>query len=210
MIYNSYKYIYPCRPKNPIPPTELNDWEKMGMFGQPKLNGSNCTIFTNRKELHIMNRHNERLTNFKIDKDEIFSILDSDNWVAINGEYLNKNQLDENKKEFNHKLVLFDILVLDSTYLLGKTFRERINIIYDKFGTKESEKDYLYKISDNIFSVKTYEKDFLNLYNEFTKVDLLEGLVLKRSNAKLEPGLREDNNSKSQVKSRKQTKNYKF
>jgi hypothetical protein len=38
----------------------------------------------------------------------------------------------------------------------------------------------------------------------------VEGLVLKRKNAKLEVGTSENNNSKSQIKARKPTKNYKF
>ena len=39
---------------------------------------------------------------------------------------------------------------------------------------------------------------------------MIEGLVLKRSNAKLELGTSELNNTKSQIKIRKSTKNYKY
>jgi hypothetical protein len=39
---------------------------------------------------------------------------------------------------------------------------------------------------------------------------MIEGVVLKRKNAKLEIGNTENNNYKSQIKSRKVTKNYKF
>ena len=39
---------------------------------------------------------------------------------------------------------------------------------------------------------------------------MVEGLVLKRKNARLEIGNTELNNIKSQVKCRKPTKNYKF
>jgi hypothetical protein len=42
------------------------------------------------------------------------------------------------------------------------------------------------------------------------KIDMIEGLVLKRKSAKLEIGNTENNNTKSQVKFRKPTKNYKF
>ena len=39
---------------------------------------------------------------------------------------------------------------------------------------------------------------------------MLEGLVLKRSNAKLELGTSELNNFRSQIKCRKVTRNYKY
>jgi hypothetical protein len=39
---------------------------------------------------------------------------------------------------------------------------------------------------------------------------MVEGLVLKRKTAKLEAGNTENNNTKSQLKARKATKNYKF
>jgi len=39
---------------------------------------------------------------------------------------------------------------------------------------------------------------------------MLEGLVMKRKNAKLELGTSENNNIKSQLKSRKPTLNYKY
>jgi hypothetical protein len=39
---------------------------------------------------------------------------------------------------------------------------------------------------------------------------MIEGVVMKRCNAKLEVGSSELNNSKSQIKCRKSTKNYKY
>ena len=39
---------------------------------------------------------------------------------------------------------------------------------------------------------------------------MIEGLVMKRKNAKLELGTTENNNAKSMVKARKATKSYKF
>jgi uncharacterized protein involved in outer membrane biogenesis len=39
---------------------------------------------------------------------------------------------------------------------------------------------------------------------------MIEGVVLKRANARLELGATEQNNIKSQLKSRKPTKNYKY
>lgn len=211
MKYSSFKYIYPPRPKNAIPNSELDFYDNNSLLGQPKMNGSNCTIYTNGETFYIMNRHKQVLTNFKLTKEEILSMYKGDgNWIAINGEYLNKNKLDETGKTFNHKFIIFDILVLNNDHLIGKTFEERVGILDMLYGKNNSEKEYLYAVSENIYRVKTYYNDFSNLYNDLTKIDMIEGLVLKRKNARLEMGTTENNNIRSQIKARKPTKNYKF
>jgi ATP-dependent DNA ligase len=209
--YPTYRYIYPPRPKNAISPEDLQFWDNGTLIAQPKLNGSNCLIFTNGEKSMVMNRHNQRLTNFQLTNDEIKSIYrGSGEWMIINGEYMNKNKSDENNQSFNHKFVIFDILTLDGDYLIGKTFSERIEILDDIYGQEDSEKDYLYKISDNIYRVKSYQTGFFDLFNTLTPIDMIEGLVMKRSSAKLELGATELNNVKSQLKCRKATKNYKY
>ena len=108
--------------------------------------------------------------------------------MVINGEYLNKNKNDETGNPFNHKLLIFDILVYDSDYLLGRSFLDRQFILDDLYGKKECVKEYLYQISENIYRVKTYETGFDKLYNKYSKIDMIEGLVLKRKTGKLEIG----------------------
>jgi ATP-dependent DNA ligase len=212
MKFNNFRYIYPPRPKNAVNPDELTFWDNQQMIAQPKLNGSNCLIFTNGDKQFVMNRHNGRLTNFQISNDEINSIYRGTNkeWFVINGEYLNKSKQDERGITFNHKLVIFDILVFRSDYLVGKTFSERIDILDELYGKQESDKDYLYKVTDNIYRVKSYQTNFKKIFDELTSIDLIEGLVLKRKNAKLEVGNTENNNTRSQLKFRKPTKNYKY
>jgi hypothetical protein len=48
------------------------------------------------------------------------------------------------------------------------------------------------------------------MFEELIKIDMVEGLVMKRKSGKLEIGNTENNNTKSQIKFRKATKNYKF
>jgi ATP-dependent DNA ligase len=212
MRYSNYRYLYPPRPKNAINPDDLKFWDNDMLTVQPKLNGSNCVIFTNGVQVMVMNRHGQRLTNFSITQDELKSIYRGNpgEWMVINGEYLNKSKQDERGVTFNHKLVIFDILVFKSNYLIGSTFSERINLLDELYGTNESEKSYLYSITDNIYRVKSYTNNFKQLYDDLSKIDMVEGLVLKRSSAKLEVGNTENNNTKSQLKARKPTKNYKY
>jgi ATP-dependent DNA ligase len=212
MNYNSFRYIFPPRPKNAIPDTDLNFWDNNTLIAQPKLNGSNCLIFTDGEKTMVMNRHNQYLTNFNIPREEVLSLFKGQKgkWMVINGEYLNKSKQDENRLVFNHKLVIFDILVYNSEYLVGKTFQERVNLLDELFGNIDSEKSYLYSISNNVYRVKSFDKGFKSIFDKLTPIDMIEGLVLKRKNARLEIGNTENNNIKSQLKSRKSTKNYKF
>jgi hypothetical protein len=212
MNYNSFRYIFPPRPKNAIPDSDLNFWDNGSLVAQPKLNGSNCVIFTNGEKLMIMNRHSQYMTNVDIQRQEVLDLFkgESGKWMVLNGEYLNKSKQDENRQTFNHKLVIFDILVYNSDYLVGKTFQERINLLDELYGKNDSEKSYLYSISNNVYRVKSFESGFKSLYDQLTPIDMIEGLVLKRKNARLEIGNTENNNIKSQLKARKATKNYKF
>jgi hypothetical protein len=212
MNYNSFRYIFPPRPKNAIPDSDLNFWDNGSLVAQPKLNGSNCVIFTNGEKLMIMNRHSQYMTNVDIQRQEVLDLFKGEpgKWMVLNGEYLNKSKQDENRQTFNHKLVIFDILVYNSDYLVGKTFQERINLLDELYGKNDSEKSYLYSISNNVYRVKSFESGFKSLYDQLTSIDMIEGLVLKRKNARLEIGNTENNNIKSQLKARKATKNYKF
>ena len=210
MKYNSYRYLYPPRPQNAIPSTDLNYYDNGSFIGQPKLNGSNATIYTDGVKVIIMNRHGDRLTRFEINDEEILSLYKgTGGWMVLNGEYMNKSKRDENSI-FNHKFVIFDILVNDGDYLIGKTFQQRVELLDEMFHKNECEKDYLCNISDNVYRVKSYENNFSMLFDTLTPIDMIEGLVLKRKNARLEMGNTELNNTKSQVKARKATLNYKF
>lgn len=209
--YTNFKYIYPPRPKNAIPPSDLSFWDNNSLISQPKLNGSNCIIFTNGEDYLPMNRHKGRLSNFRIKKEELASIYRGDgDWMILNGEYMNKSKKDENKKVFNHKFVIFDIIAYKGEHLVGSTFSERVELLDEIYGKKECNKDYLFNVSENVYRTKSYFNNFEKTFNNFIKIDMLEGLVLKRKSAKLEAGITELNNTKTQMKCRKPTKNYKF
>lgn len=211
MKYKAFNYLYPPRPANAIPHTNLQDWDNSVMLAQPKMNGSNCVIFMNETQLFVMNRHAQRLTNFRIPKEEILQLHRGTGWMVLNGEYLNKSKVDETGQVFNHKLIIFDILVNESDYLIGSTFKERVELLDSLYSTNSSDKQYLFSVSPSVYRVKSYQSEFLDLFNSLTsRGSLVEGIVMKRKSAKLEIGNTSNNNSKSQVKCRVATKNYKF
>ena len=208
--YNTYSYIYPPRPKNAVPPNNIVKWDNGTMLSQPKINGCNWSIYMNEDHSYIMNRHGQRLTNFQLSKDELSKLYRGKGWMIINGEYLNKSKRDETGDFFNHKLIIFDILVFNGDYLVGKTFQERIDLLDSLYGCNDSDKYYLYSISENVYRVKSYYDNFDDIFNKFIKIDVIEGLVCKRKNARLELGVSENNNVKSQIKFRKKCNSYNF
>jgi len=205
--YSTFRYIYPPRPEYIISPDRLNGYEK-DHFIQVKMNGSCCLIFIKGDEFRYFGRHkNENLTNFKL-KIEDLKVLNcgnEDNWNVFVGEYMNKSQTGLDGKIWNHKFVIFDVLVYNGEYLLGSTFEDRVSLLDKIFGTTD-ENEYLYKITDKIFRVKTFYDNFLVRWNEIIKVGMLEGVVLKKKKQKLTRGLSEKNNMSH--KCRKPTKNY--
>ncbi len=206
--YLNFRFYYPPRPEYPISSDQLIKYEKDHLI-QPKLNGACCSIFIKGDEIRNFGRHkNENLSNFKLTNEDLKILnCNNDNWNVIVGEYMNKNKNGVDGKSWNHKFVIFDILVHNGEYLIGTTYPERIQLLDDIFGVID-ENEYLYKVTDKIFRVKTFYDNFLERWNNIIKIDMLEGFVLKKKKQKLEKGFREKNNLSH--KCRKSTKNYNF
>lgn len=209
MKYDKYSYRYPPRPEKQIPPIVLNDMDEMGVFlAQPKLNGSCMELYTNGEEIIVMNRHKKPL-NHKLNPGELLHLHRGEGWMMLVGELMNKNKKDETGKHWNHKFVIFDILVYDGDYMIGTTFEERA-LLLEKLYPKSELKLFLSKISDNCFRVISMISHFKNMYDKITIYDMYEGLVLKRRDGKLENGISANNNTRTQLKCRKPTKNYSY
>lgn len=207
--YNKYRYIYPPRPEINLPSSELVKYDNGLWVGQPKLNGSNITIFTNGTELHIYNRHNSPLTNVKMDSKEFLSLYRGKGWFVLNGEYMNKAKINSKGEAFNHKLIIFDVLVYNGIQTIGMSFDKRIELLNTLFSSTEYD-GYINKITENVYIVKSFYENFNTIYQKIVQIDMYEGWVLKKRMAKLKNGLSEKNNTDSQMKFRKPTKNYRY
>lgn len=207
MIYKNSNYIYPPRPEKVFPRSGMDVFDNGKFLAQPKFNGDCTEVYTGKDLWKVMNRHKKPLSNHRISRDEIMSIVPNNGNNIIVGEYMNDSKKDENGKVFNNKFVIWDIIVNDNVHLIGKNFQERLDMLYDMFKFID-ENDYSYKITNNIYMTKSFYSGFGELWDKFVKIDMLEGLVLKRIMAGLEVGTTEKNNSSSQCKCRKPTKNY--
>ena len=225
-----FRYIFPPRAENALPADLLKTYDN-GQYGaQPKLNGDCTLVFTNGRETHVYNRHRSKFKKtLKLSVADFQSLYretlngTKNKWMVLVGEYMAKSKTNEHGKTWNDKFVIFDIIVFDGIQLIGKTFRERIELLDKLYGKEETmitkdgvEKlNFMYATStENVFRVKTYYDCFRGMWDTLVKLTpgtsgMYEGLVLKRLDAKLENGTSEKNNTSSQLKFRKSTKNYK-
>jgi hypothetical protein len=222
--YNEFKYIYPPRPESTMAPDQLNEICE-GWIAQPKYDGKCAVLFLNgQQDYRIYNREGKPLSNYQ--QLNFLELNDSSKYMVLCGEYLNRNRKGEDGIPFNHKFIIWDILVWKGRYLIGETFEYRMKIQLDLFRylnlavTDEGhlvEKEPPFKYEhltptrvDNIYMAPCYVNFFKPLYDNLVKTDLYEGMVLKKASAKLDKGFTERNNVGWQVKVRKATKNYTF
>jgi hypothetical protein len=227
IAYTKYRYIFPPRPENAVHVDAIMEYDNGEYMGQPKLNGDSMLVFTNGDELVYMNRHNKAFKKAMPNMDRLKQLhrqtvkpgATDKKWIVLVGEYMDKGKRNEWDENFNGNFVIFDVLVLDSVQLIGRTFEERERMLDKMYGTddKEITKDgvrqheFLYVTAvPGVYRVKSFREDLRAVWDRLVKVDMYEGLVLKRAKAKLENGVSERNNTASQVKIRKETKNYKF
>lgn len=209
MNYDRYRYLFPPRPEVKAPASSIKTYEKMGMWAQPKLNGSCSLLFTDGKDAVFMNRHQEKFARELLDKEELKSLHRGNGWMVLVGEYMNKSQKGPDRKVFNAKFVIFDILVYDGKYLIGSTFRERQELL-DRIFISAPHDEWIDKISENVFRVHNFKTENDKRWQELVKVEMYEGLVFKRPDGKLGTGYTGANNTGWQVKVRKPTKNYTY
>lgn len=224
--YEDFRFIFPPRPENALSPELIKTYDNGTFLAQPKLNGDCMEVFTNGIDVHLFNRYGEPFKDIQIDINSFKQLYretvpnaHSNKWMNLIGEYMIKSKKNESGKIWNQKLVLHDTIVYDGVQLIGKTFRERVQLLDKLYGKDDTiltddgveHLHFLYSTPvKDIFRVKTYEDCFLALWKDLVKIDMYEGLILKRASSKLENGNSEKNNMRGQLKFRKSTKNYPY
>jgi len=198
--YTSYRYLYPPRAENAIPPSALAEHEK-DCLAMPKLNGGCTEIYTDGKQVIVTNRHKKEKSNLQISRLEALSLHRGKGWMIITGENMEKSKLGSDGKPFGG-FVIWGIIALDGYQLVGKTVEERISLLDQLYGKADSREKWLYGASENVYRAKSYEKNFLKIYKEVTVVQMYEGLVLYTKGIGLENGIKAMNNVGSILKCR--------
>jgi len=225
--YTKFRYIFPPRAENALTPTALPTFDNGTYIAQPKLNGDCMLVFTNGIETIVMDRHKKPFsknikmlpTLQKLHRETIAGEKHN-KWMILVGEHMAKSKKNAEGKVWNDKFVIFDIIAFDNIQLIGKTFEERQELLDKLYGKEEiallknggtyTDK-FLYATEvEDVFRVKSFREFFSTIWSDLVKIDMYEGLVLKRANAKLENGSTQLNNSNSQMKFRKPEKNYAY
>jgi len=211
--FDSFRYLYPPRPEVAIPAPAIGRYDTGEYIAQPKLNGTCTVLFLDGKvRAEVYNRHREEQSNCRMGVQELGCLHRGQGWMVLVGEYMNKSKAGGDGLPFNHKLVLFDIMVYEGQLLTGTAFEERLSLLQTLYPPPigVSEAGLWDTAHKGVYRVQSYYKGFEDIYGNLIRVDMMEGLVIKRRAAKLEPPLRERNNIGWQVKVRKPTKNYHF
>jgi hypothetical protein len=99
--------------------------------------------------------------------------------------------------------------VYNGKQTIGTTFEERVDLLKNLYDSKGYD-NIIRKINDDIYIVETFFNRFSYIYKDLISIDMYEGFVLKKKKSKLKNGISQKNNSGSQIKVRKPTKNYDF
>jgi len=173
---------------------------------QFKKNGAcNVTIISPDKKIQTWNRHKEAHRAWTHNSKTMEPMLDvSKGWTVFVSELLHS------KSERKDTQYIFDILVYNSDYMVGSTFKDRQDLLWDMFSsdvTGETLSHFV--ITDKIWLAKNHTSGFKALFDGISEIED-EGVVLKMLDATLEMANKESANEKWSIKSRKQHKNFGF
>ena len=202
MKYSAPHFITPPRPETVIDPSRLSEYENSQHVLQLKLNGTNSEIIVcPDKKLIAYNRHNQLHKAWKFDDNSsrIFKNISQKGYNVFNGELLH-NKVKGGPRNTHY---LYDILVFDGEYLLGKTYAERYKLLCDIFlkDTKGSTKGY-WILDEYTWLARNIRENFLDTFNSLSNKEE-EGVVIKALHVPLQT-----NNNAWMVKARIKTNNY--
>jgi ATP-dependent DNA ligase len=136
--------------------------------------------------------------------------LDPDTHHVLDGGVLRKFSV-----RGEQPLVLWDILVHEGRHLVGQRYRDRYALLKAACGNpRQLETDTGLeaglRVRGVLWLAPWHTRGFAELFSRALGADFLEGLMLKDPGARLEPGTKEENNTRWQLKVRKPTLTYPF
>lgn len=209
MRYESYRYLWPPRPDNAVPPELIGFYEKRGWVAQVKKNGTCTVIFAKGDEVIFKTRHNDEHKAWTPLPEHRAFFAGRDEWNVYVAELLHSKG-----PGIKNHLYLFDMLVRDGEPLIGSTLMERQAILCERFPSPA-----IPFISATRFG--TGARPITPHVSHATPIaspsivwsslgDLDEGLVFKDPRARLAPCIAQTSNASWQVKIRRPHKNFSF
>jgi len=201
------RVIHGPRPKSKIRPDQLPELEASGHWcAQRKFNGSKTTFKVHEGKVQFFNK-GKPFKRWKppVSLIEQFSVLNlpQDQVFWFDGELL--------EPRVKNTVVIYDILQADR-YLIGMKQWDRLQKLDEICGKPRSrcELEIALQVTDNIWMAEFWERSFVEHYEEFLHLDLIEGLVLRKKDAKLDNRGHMAYDTDAQVRCRKNASNYRF
>ena len=227
LLWKPTTYIYPPRPEHSIPYEEISNYADNQHMAQLKYNDTRIIIKVIDGKIEIWNRHKKRI-NYIPHENTVSAILKLASIISPNGWCLLDGGLLHNKhRAIKDTIVIWDILVQNSEYLLGSTYQERYDTIRtDDVGLYHFQVDG-FQICLGLAYGGTADGEILipdliphtlwgstwdSLVELNTHYDqpLIEGLVIKEMSGRLEMGMKESNNGGWQTRCRVKTGRHRF
>jgi hypothetical protein len=189
-------YVYPPRPKNRIHPNQLPKYEQTGKWVvQRKFKGTrNVICITADGKVHFWNRHKTEHKQWKPTPDIITQILalniEPGKECWLDSELLHSKVSADTDPFLKNRIVLFDVLMVGGVYLLGRPNQmERLRLLGEICGYPtqlEPNHGIARRVSDNLWMAETYDRDFVQHFQEKINLPEIEGLVLRKKDSVLD------------------------
>lgn len=171
-----------CRPENPIPRSHLAVYASLGWWAQFKMNGTYTQVTTDDGHVtDTRNRHDQehkawRLTDASSRVFERVAARTRGKWTFV------AELMHSKGGGFRDTHYIHDVIRAEGKLLVGKSYRERWELLGQVFGTEvEGETPSHWVLDDNAWLAKSYKTgtDFAKLFDELDPTQGHEGLVLK-------------------------------
>ena len=210
------QYIFPPRPQTAMPFDDCCFFTEVGWGWQYKINDSRCLIkYLPDGNVELWNRHAERFRSYHCPdwlEDQLCLVRDHLGLSSTELHLLDGGLYDQKHAAIKDTICIWDILVRDGKHLLGTTYMERFeavavgtipyNFSHDsyespiKFGMSYSDAPNVFHLEWNPNGTPQAAWDAVHAVNTpFGETSpLLEGMVFKNPEGRLEMGMREKNN----------------
>jgi hypothetical protein len=224
--YNNYLYLYPPRPEFAMSPDRISYYEGQGYHGQYKKNGCSSAIAispvgfepiarppgsapAHGRWFVLMDRHKKPHRAWQLTahiKEVFHELLPKDQWTYVVAELLNGKTTTSDVRD---TLYIHDILVLNSTYLLGTRYDQRQQWLADLFPSNVEAYSH-YVITEKVWRARTFKDKMEERFLSIKDPRFDEGIVLKKPDGILKLCDVEKNNTSWQAKCRYPTKIYNY
>jgi hypothetical protein len=181
--------LFPPHPESKISDHKLEEYEKSGRWlAQRKFNGTHVVIHVSAdRHVSILTRHGTPPKLFSLKKTHIDQILSLD--MQEGKEYWFDGELLDHKTktgDYKGKIVLFDVLHAGQYLIKKMNQAERLELLKKICGNpvcKEPGRGIALMVTENIWMAETWNGDFRFHFEEFLKMDEVEGLILRKADS---------------------------